>query len=178
MPEKKKEKKIMVHSKNNKKTKEQKILLPILENPFEIFDDINRMYYKDPWTTPWWNQWIMNQSYSPLPKNRMRLIPVDLMDTGVGYQIITEMPGVNKKDIEITITPRTISICGATETNIRNQTQGYLKKERGYSTLCRYLRFPEDVDPDKAEALLSNGVLQIEVHKKNPSIKGTRVPVK
>lgn len=178
MARKKKDKKIIVHIKKPLDAKEQKILSPLLENPFEIFDDINRMYYQDPWTTPWWNRWIMNQSLNPYPETHMRVIPVDLMDTGKEYQIITEMPGVNKKDIEITVTPRTISICGVTETNIRNQTQGYLKKERGYSTLCRYLKFPEDVDPDNAEAMLSNGVLQINVRKKTPSAKGTRVSVK
>jgi len=108
----------------------------------------------------------------------MKLIPVDLMDTGKEYQIITEMPGVDKKDIEITMTSKTISICGATETNIRNDTKGYIKKERGYSTLCRYLRFPEEVEPDNAEAILNDGILQINVRKRTPSEKGNRVPVK
>jgi len=177
MVRKKKEKKIIVQMKKPQDAKEQKILSPLLENPFEIFDDINRMYYQNPWTTPWWSRWIMNQSFTN-PETHMRVIPVDLMDTGEGYQIITEMPGVNKKDIEITVTPRTITICGATETRLRNQAQGYLKKERGYSTLCRYLKFPEDVDPDDAEAMLSNGVLQINVRKKIPSVKGTQVLVK
>src|SRR5512137_2232271 len=174
---KKKEKKIVVQTGKKQGLQERKTLLPLLENPLEIFDDINRMYYGDPWTKPWWNRWIMNQSLTN-PENRMRLIPVDLMDTGEGYQIITEMPGVNKKDIEITVTSRTISICGATETTIRNKTKGYLKKERGYSTLCRYLRFPQDVDPNNAEAILNDGILQINVGKKTPSEKGTRVLVK
>ena len=175
---KKKEKKIVVQTGKQQKLQAQKTLLPILENPFEIFDDINRMYYGDPWIKPWWNRWMMNQSLGVSPESRMRLIPVDLMDTGKTYQIITEMPGIDKKDIEITITAKTISICGATETKIRNEAKGYIKKERGYSTLCRYLRFPEDVNPDNAEAILNDGILQINVHKKTPSEKSNRVPVK
>jgi HSP20 family protein len=175
---KQKGKKIVVQTGKQQELHAQKTLLPILESPFEIFDDINRMYYGDPWVKPWWNRWMMNQSMGVAPENRMKLIPVDLMDTGKAYQIITELPGVNKKDIEIMITSRTISICGATETNIRNETKGYIKKERGYSTLCRYLRFPEDVDPDNAEAILNDGILQINVRKKTPSEKITRLPVK
>ncbi len=173
-----KEKKIVVQSREQQKLQAQKTLLPILESPFEIFDDINRMYYGDPWIKPWWNRWMMNQSLGVSPESRMKLIPVDLMDTGNAYKIITELPGIDKKDIEITITSRTISICGATETKIRNETKGYIKKERGYSTLCRYLRFPEDVNPDNAEAILNDGILQINVRKKIPSEKGNRVPVK
>ena len=173
-----KEKKIVVQSRKQQKLQAQKTLLPILESPFEIFDDINRMYYGDPWIKPWWNRWMMNQSLGMSPESRMKLIPVDLMDTGNAYQIVTELPGIDKKDIEITITSRTISICGATETKIRNETKGYIKKERGYSTLCRYLRFPEDVNPDNAEAILNDGILQINVRKKTSSEKGNRVPVK
>jgi HSP20 family protein len=175
---KKKGKKIVVQAGKQQELQAQKTLLPVLESPFEIFDDVNRMYYGDPWMKPWWNRWMMNQSLGVSPEYRMKLIPVDLMDTGKEYQIITELPGVNKKDIEITITSRTISICGATETYIRNETKGYIKKERGYSTLCRYLRFPEDVNPDNAEAILNDGVLQINVHKKAPSEKSNRVIVK
>jgi len=175
---KKKGKKIVVQTKKQQEFQAQKTLLPVLENPFEIFDDMNRMYYGDPWMKPWWNRWMMNQTFGVSPENRMKLIPVDLMDTGKEYQIITEMPGVDKKDIEITMTSKTISICGATETNIRNDTKGYIKKERGYSTLCRYLRFPEEVEPDNAEAILNDGILQINVRKRTPSEKGNRVPVK
>jgi len=175
---KKKGKKIVVQTKKQQEFQAQKTLLPVLENPFEIFDDMNRMYYGDPWMKPWWNRWMMNQTLGVSAENRMKLIPVDLMDTGKEYQIITEMPGVDKKDIEITMTSKTISICGATETNIRNDTKGYIKKERGYSTLCRYLRFPEEVEPDNAEAILNDGILQINVRKRTPSEKGNRVPVK
>jgi HSP20 family molecular chaperone IbpA len=175
---KKKEKKIVVQTGKQQQPQAQKTLLPVLENPFEIFDDINRMYYGDPWIKPWWNRWMMNQSLGVSPESRMRLIPVDIVDTGKTYQIITEMPGIDKRDIEITITSKTISICGVTETKIRNETKGYIKKERGYSTLCRYLRFPEDVNPDNAEAILNDGILQINVHKKTPSEKSNRVPVK
>lgn len=175
---KKKGNKIAIQTRKQQELQAQKTLLPILESPFEIFDDINRMFYGDPWMKPWWNRWMMNQTIGVSPENRMKLIPVDLRDIGKEYQIITELPGVNKKDIEIMITSRTISICGATETNIRNEAKGYIKKERGYSTLCRNLRFPEDVDPDDAEAILNDGILQINVRKKTPSEKSTRLPVK
>jgi len=175
---KKKGKKIVVQTGKQQNLQERKTLLPLFESPFEIFDDINRMYYGDSWMKPWWNRWMMNQTLGISPENRMKLIPVDLIDTGNAYEIITELPGVNKKDIEIMITSRTMSICGVTETNIRNEKKGYIKKERGYSTLCRYLRFPEDVDPDNAEAVLNDGVLQINVRKKTPSERSIRLPVK
>jgi len=152
--------------------------LPPLENPFDVSDEINKMYYEDPWIKPWWNHWMWNQSLGRSADNRMKLIPIDLLDTGKGYQIVTEMPGINKKNIEIVVTPNIIRICGDAETNIRKEGEGYVKKERGYSTLCRYLKFPEDVNPDDAEAILNNGILQINISKKTPLKKGILVPVK
>jgi len=76
------------------------------------------------------------------------------------------------------VTPQTISICGATVTIIRKEAEGYVGRERGYSSLCRYLRFPEDVNPDKAEDVLIDGILYINVSKKNPKKIEKRVPVK
>ena len=88
------------------------------------------------------------------------------------------MPGINKKDIEVLVTPNTISICGEIETAIHDEKEGYVKRERGYATLCRYLRFPEDVNPDKADAILNEGILQVNVIKRTPAKKGKRVLVK
>jgi HSP20 family protein len=170
-------KKLTIHSEKDKEPALQKSLVPLFDSPFDIHDDINRMFYDGAWAKPWWNNWIINQGLRQPPENRMKVIPVDFIDTGKGYRIATEMPGVNKKNIEVKITSKTISICGQTETHIRKEEEGYVKRERGYSTLCRYLRFPEDVNPDNAEAKLTNGILQITVDKKNPTKPGTLVPV-
>ncbi len=42
-----------------------------------------------------------------------------------------------------------------------------MKRKRGYSTLCRYLRFPKKANPDVVETRLVNGVLHIQMNKKN-----------
>jgi HSP20 family protein len=170
-------KKLTIHTEKRQEPVLQKAPVPMFESPFDIRDDINRMFYESAWVKPWWNNWIVNQALEKTPENRMKVIPVDFVDTGNGYQITTEMPGINKKNIEVIVTSKTISICGQTETHIRKENEGYVKRERGYSTLCRYLRFPEDVNPDNAEAKLINGILHIQVNKKTPSKPGTLVLV-
>jgi len=176
---KKKVKKIVIKNENKQKPIFPQTIFPLLENPIDIFDDVNTIYYKkDPWMRPWWNRWKLNQGLGMTPENRTKLIPVDLVDTEKAYQIITEIPGVKKKDIEIIVTSKNISICGVTETNIQKGNRGFIKRELGYSTLCRYLIFPEEVDPDKATAILNDGILQINVSKKIPTKKGNLIPVK
>jgi HSP20 family protein len=175
---KKKEKKITIQNKKQDKPILPQAVVPVLENPLDILDDINKMYLEAPGMKPWWTFRMLDQPTDLLSEKRMKLIPIDLVDTGGEYQINAELPGVNKKDIDVKVTPHTISICGATETNIRKETGGYIRRERGYSTLCRYLRFPEDVNPDKAEAVLIDGILQVNVSKKNPKKREKHVPVK
>jgi len=175
---KKKEKKITIQTKKKDKPAFQRNVIPMFESPLGIWDDMNRMYLDEAWMKPWWTQRMLNEPTDLFSKKSIKLIPIDLLDTGRGYQIIAELPGVDKKDIDVKVTQNTISICGETETNIRKETEGYVRRERGYSTLCRYLRFPEDVNPDKAEAFLTEGILQVNVSKKAPLKKEKSVPVK
>jgi len=85
--------------------------------------DINRMYLEEPWMKPWWTHPMLNQPTNLFSEKRTKLILLDLVDTGEGYQIIAELPGVKKKDIDVKVTPHTISICGETETNIRKKNR-------------------------------------------------------
>lgn len=175
---KKKEKKITLQTKQNKKPIAQRTIIPLLDNPLDIWDDINRMYLDESWIKPWWTYQMLNKPMDLFSKNSIKLIPMDLVDTGEGYQIIAELPGINKKDIDVKVTSNTISICGEIETNIRKKTEGYVRRERGYSTLCRYLRFPEDVNPEKAEAVLSDGILKINISKKMHTKREKHVTIK
>ena len=89
------------------------------------------------------------------------------------------MPGVNKSDIEVNVTENQISICGETKTETKEDDEGWIRRERSYSTICRTMPFPEEVNPDKADAKLKDGILEITVSKKKPtSEKGRNIPVK
>jgi HSP20 family protein len=103
----------------------------------------------------------------------------DLIDAGKEYRVSAEMPGVPKEQIDVTVTPRGIEISAETKTKIDEEKEGYVRKERGYSRFHRNLTFPEEVMPDKAEAALNNGMLEVRVPKKTPTeTKKHKVSVK
>jgi HSP20 family protein len=176
--------------KNNKKAENKtknKILgksksktSPKVWNPFDIMDNFDRFYMEDPWTPnwlrsrrpliPWYGNWHELDT---------KITPLDLVDSGDRYKVVAEVPGVLKKDLEVNITDTTISICGETKTELKREDEGYLRHERGYSTICRNIKFPEEVNPDKAEATLKDGILEVHVFKKKPlSNKGKKITVK
>jgi len=98
----------------------------------------------------------------------------DLIDTGKEYQVCAEVPGIPKDKINVTITKDSIEISGKAEIERREEEKGYVVRERGYSEIHRRMAFPEEVVPEKAEATLKQGLLEIKVPKKTPTPKVTK----
>ncbi|KYK24867.1 hypothetical protein AYK24_05625 [Thermoplasmatales archaeon SG8-52-4] len=177
---KKKDKKIKIMAKKEKESLPENTTMPSIWNPFNMMDAMDKFFWEDPWT-PFWrrNRWGGLKPRDALLDNDTRITAIDMIDTGKEYKITAEMPGVNKKDIEVNITPNNISICGETKTESKEKDEGWVRHERSYSTICRTMIFPEEVNPDKADATLKDGILEISVTKKTPTtIKGKNIPVK
>ena len=177
----KKEKNIKIKAKKSKKPASEKPSPPAVWNPFDVMDVMDRWFWDDPWMPMWRRRWG-----SIMPKDSLydrwmdpdkKQTSIDIIDTGKEFKVLAEMPGVSKKDVEVSITDTNISICGETKSEIATDDKGYIRRERSYSTLCRSMAFPEEVNPDKAEATLKDGILEIKVAKKTPT-KGRNIPVK
>jgi HSP20 family protein len=105
---------------------------------------------------------------------------VDVLDLGDALQVVADMPGVRKEDIEINLTPERVEISAESSTETERKEEEYTYRERGYASYRRMLDLPADVLPDKAEASFKNGVLEINLPKKEPTEveKKTRVQIK
>ena len=105
---------------------------------------------------------------------------VDVLDLGDSLQVVADMPGVRKEDIEINLTPELVEISAESSTETERKEEEYTYRERGYASYRRMLDLPADVLPDKAEASFKNGVLEITLPKKEPTEveKKTRVQIK
>jgi len=102
----------------------------------------------------------------------------DIIDTGKEYRVCAEIPGIPKDKIDVTVSPKGIEISGEAETKTKEEKEGYIHQERGYSKIYRNLPFPEEVIPDQAKATLENGILEVKIPKKTPTeIKRTSVPI-
>jgi HSP20 family protein len=178
---KKKEKKINIQTKKDKIKKPETKTTPAVWNPVDIMDVMDRWFWEDPWTPMWRRRWgsliPRDTWYDRWIEPNTKQATMDIIDTGKEYKVVAEMPGVSKKDIEISITDNNISICGETKTEIEKEDEGYIRRERSYSTLCRTMAFPQEVNPDKADARLKDGILEIKVTKRKPT-KGRNIPVK
>ncbi len=124
------------------------------------------------WLAPrWW------RGFGEFPDTRRAF--ADLIDVGNEYRVRVEVPGISKEKINISVTPKEIKIEGEAETNIDENKEGFVHRERTYSKVKRDLAFPEEVIPEKADASVENGILEVKVPKKNPTeMKTYKVQVK
>ncbi len=92
----------------------------------------------------------------------------DIFDRGDRFVITVELPGVRKEDIKLRVTKDAVYIEAQIRREKELEEEGAIRIERYYSGYRRVIRLPEEVIPEKAKARYNNGVLEIELPKKNP----------
>ena len=88
-----------------------------------------------------------------------------------------EVPGVNKKDLDISITGETLVIRGTKQAPVDEDQVTYQRRERGAGEFSRTIVLPDKVDPDRIEAKLENGILSVRLPK-SEAAKPKQITVK
>ncbi len=100
---------------------------------------------------------------------------VDVIDTEKEIIVQAEIPGINPKDLNISLNGRMLTIKGEKKSEYEEKKENYYRMERKYGAFSRTIELPADVDPDKVEATYKDGVLRINL----PKIEtGKRISVK
>ena len=103
----------------------------------------------------------------PLEEMEEYRIPLtDIIDEGDRYVIEVELPGMDKKDIQIFTRDHILEIVARRKFEKREEKEGYIRMERSYSGFRRAIELPLDADTEKIKAKYENGVLRIEIFKK------------
>ena len=87
----------------------------------------------------------------------------DVVETDNGVEVTIELPGLEQKDVEVTLTDEALTIRGEKQIERKEEKRGYYVSERSYGSIFRTIPLPAGVDSDKAEAMFKNGVLTIRL---------------
>ncbi len=90
---------------------------------------------------------------------------VDIFEKGEEIIVEAEIPGVDESDVEITVQSNRVEIKGQKKENFFSSKIKFLRLEREFGAFRRLITLPSTVVPDKARALLSNGVLKLYLKK-------------
>ena len=103
---------------------------------------------------------------------------VDVSEDDDKFEIAAEVPGVDEKDISLTIKDDRLTLKGEKKTERKEEKKNFYMKERSYGSFVRSFQLPDSVKADKVRAKFANGVVTIEMPKKPKSkTKEKRVPI-
>ena len=94
----------------------------------------------------------------------------DLIDKGDKYQIKLELPGINKNNIDIKAAKNSIEVSAKQSEQIEEKDKDYIYNERFFKSVYRTIPLPEEIVQSKITAKLNNGILEIDLPKKNPTV--------
>ena len=90
---------------------------------------------------------------------------VDIREEDNRYLLTADIPGVNRKDIEITLEEGVLTVKGERNTEAKVAEQGYRRRERSHGTFMRQFTLPDTVNTTEISASAADGVLEITIPK-------------
>lgn len=102
----------------------------------------------------------------------------DVMIKGDDIVVSIDLPGVEKKDIQLNVTENYVEVKAEKKHEVKVEKKGFFKQERSYSGFYRVIPLPAEVKADKADASYNNGVLDIKIPLKEKTKKIKKIEVK
>jgi len=96
---------------------------------------------------------------------------IDLSETNNDIIMKAELPGIDPKDIDISLTNDVLTIKGEKKQEKEEKEEDYHLIERSYGSFIRSIRLPKDVQSDKISASYKNGILKVILPKSEEAKK-------
>ena len=99
---------------------------------------------------------------------------LDVFETDHDVKVTAEIPGMDEKDIEVSINNGTLTISGEKASEHEEKSGQFHRMERSYGSFHRDVLLPTEVDENKVEATFSKGVLEVRLPKVTAEMRKTR----
>ncbi len=131
-------------------------LLPTLRRPNDWMATPNMRFF---------DRFFDDFGLTEMSDDKQWLPTVDVSETDDQVIVRAEVPGMDKKDISITMSDGLLTIQGEKKQETEEEKENYRFVERRYGSFSRSLRVPSGVDADKIEASYKDGVLKVAIPK-------------
>lgn len=132
-------------------------------SPYEEMEQLFDRYFSGGWLHPF--QW-RGPALGDLPMPFSGKVPrVDIIDHGDEILVKAEVPGVDKKDLEVSASENSVSIKGSTSHEEKEEKADYYRCEMSSGSFSRLVPLPANVDADKASTKFKDGILELTLPK-------------
>ena len=127
-----------------------------LYNPFREMENLERDFFGDPFGT-----------FFNAPG--LAEFKTDITDEGDHYLLQSDLPGFEKKDINLQLNGDTLTIQAERQSSTEENDKKVIRMERSYGTYTRQFNVSE-IDTDNIKATYDNGVLSLTLPKKSKAL--------
>lgn len=136
-------------------------------SPWEEFRQQLGMLGRRDWLDPFNRDWLREMdSFSPFGGKAPK---VDMLDRKKEIVVRAELPGVNKDDVQVTVSGQHLTIRAQKRYEERKAEDRYYHYEMSHGEFQRTLYLPEEVDDSKTKARFTDGVLELVLPKMKKS---------
>lgn len=139
-------------------------------NPLSLFEQFNRefnnplsLFDKDDLAN------VATASWRP---------SVDITEDENNFTLLADIPGVDPKDIEVSMENGVLTIKGERNTEEKTEKENFRRVERQYGLFYRRFTLPDTANADKIKAKSDNGVLRVTIPKQEVTRNAKRIDVK
>ncbi|PKO02544.1 MAG: molecular chaperone [Chloroflexi bacterium HGW-Chloroflexi-5] len=98
---------------------------------------------------------------------------IDVCETEAAMLVTAELPGMEEKDIQLTLENESLIISGEKKNDVEEKGKNFHRVERSYGSFQRTIPLVSEIQQDKVEANFKNGVLNITLPKTPAAAKQT-----
>lgn len=109
--------------------------------------------------------WMLPQRWERLSGLKPNAPRIDIVDNDSEVILRAEIPGMDQKDIDVSVTDRSVTIKGESQKETRQEDVDYYRCEISRGSVLRTVDLPCEIDADKAEATFRNGILELTLPK-------------
>jgi HSP20 family protein len=143
-----------------------------LARPRDIFsamrDEMDRVFGR------FERDWPFPSLFGREGRSAIMVPELDVRENTNSITIEAELPGVEEKDVTVTLANGVLTIKGEKKQEKEEKSESYHLTERSFGSFERSLRLPDTVDDAKVEAHFDKGVLKVTAAKKPEAVKAER----
>ena len=109
---------------------------------------------------------LLDSAAAPQQREAAGVLPlINLTEGKDNYYVRAELPGVKGDELDIQVTANNLAISGERKIAAEEEGARYHRREREAGTFSRMIGLPGEVDTDKVDAKLENGILTVVISK-------------
>jgi len=133
-----------------------------MSKPLLGMEDFFESLFSRPWLEPMgWRRPLLAE----LEGFEMKFPRIDMVDRDSELLVRAELPGIEKKDLEITVADDFLTIAVHREVSEKEESEHFYRAEMARGAMERTIPLPVDVVGDRAKAELKDGILELVIPK-------------